>query len=288
MGGAAASSDLGEWFSPPLPAPIRGLVRARHAYRMPVPAGEWHVGMPQPYLPFIISLGPEHRIVDIRARRRHVVDSFVAGLGEHASLVGAEEFAGVQVDLTPVAARRLFGSVVADLGGSSAHVGELLGRDGVHLEERLRSAADWRSRIDIVDAWLVRRLAEPDDLAPELVHAWELLYRSGGLLPVGAVARSVGWSERHLRRRFTAAFGVGPKVAARVVRLDRAWRSIEPGADVNLAEVAATYGYADHAHLTNEVREMTGFTPTTLLAGHRAMLRAMVSGSSKPARAAAP
>ncbi|MDP8928596.1 MAG: hypothetical protein M3O70_08500, partial [Actinomycetota bacterium] len=32
-------------------------------------------------------------------------------------------------------------------------------------------------------------------------------------------------------------------------------------------KVVAAHGFADHAHFTNEIGEMTGFTPTTLLAG---------------------
>lgn len=271
------------WVSPPCPPGLRGLVRSRHAYRMPVPAGTRHVAMPQPFLPLILSLGPEHHIRDPRDGSEVVVDSFVAGLTEATSLVGGPAFAGVQVDLSPIAARRLLGGAVADLRDHSVHVGDVLGPAAVELQDRLRATAGWHGRIALVDRWLQRRLGGPDDLAPELARAWRLLHTSGGRARIGAVAADVGWSARHLRRRFRAAFGLGPKAAARVVRLDRTWQVLRRDADADLASVAATHGYADQAHFANEVREMTGFTPTQLVDAQRGRLGALVADSSKPA-----
>jgi AraC-like DNA-binding protein len=41
-------------------------------------------------------------------------------------------------------------------------------------------------------------------------------------------------------------------------------------AGIALAEVAARTGYADQAHLTREVKELAGVSPTHLLPGRRA------------------
>lgn len=237
--------------------------------------------MPQPSLPLILSLGPDHQIVDPRNNRETVIDSFVGGLTEHAALVGGVTFAGTQIDLTPAGAWRMLGGAVADLGQETVHVAELFGRNARVLQERVRQAPDWAARIALVDTWLASRVTEGDGLAPELSRAWEVLFASDGRARIGAVARDIGWSPRHLSRRFSAAFGIGPKQAARIVRLDRAWTSIRAETSVDLAHVAVAHGYADQSHFTNEVREMTGFTPTTLIAGQRDLLSSMVSDSSK-------
>lgn len=77
---------------------------------------------------------------------------------------------------------------------------------------------------------------------------------------IETLADDLGVSERHLRRRFHAAVGYGPKTLQRVLRLRAALRSGER----DLALVAADAGYADQAHLTRECRRLTGLTPGEL------------------------
>ncbi|WP_340561650.1 helix-turn-helix transcriptional regulator [Streptomyces sp. GSL17-111] len=73
---------------------------------------------------------------------------------------------------------------------------------------------------------------------------------------VAEVARTAGLSERQLHRRSLDAFGYGPKMLARILRLQRALARARAGTP--LAEVAALTGYADQAHLTREARALTG------------------------------
>ena len=81
---------------------------------------------------------------------------------------------------------------------------------------------------------------------------------------VRALAGSVGLSERQLYRRCLDAFGYGPKMLDRVLRLNLALDRARTG--LSLAEVAARTGYADQAHFTREVKALTGMPPRTLLA----------------------
>jgi AraC-like DNA-binding protein len=87
------------------------------------------------------------------------------------------------------------------------------------------------------------------------------LLRSG--TRVGAIADAVDLSERQLHRRCLAAFGYGPKVLDRVLRFDRALRLARSG--VALADVAYQVGFADQAHLSREVKTLSGATVTTLV-----------------------
>ena len=59
-----------------------------------------------------------------------------------------------------------------------------------------------------------------------------------------------------LHRRSLAAFGYGPKMLDRVLRLQRALGLARSG--VPFATTAATAGYADQAHLSREVRSLAG------------------------------
>ena len=77
--------------------------------------------------------------------------------------------------------------------------------------------------------------------------------------PVAVTADLLGMSARQLHRRCLPVFGYGPRHLARVLRLGRALAT-----SGHLAEVAHACGYADQAHLSREVRDLTGTTPTRL------------------------
>jgi AraC-like DNA-binding protein len=80
---------------------------------------------------------------------------------------------------------------------------------------------------------------------------------------VEQVAHALGVSPRQLLRRSLSAFGYGPKILARVLRLQRAVALARGG--MALAEVAASVGYADQAHLTRDTTALAGVPPTALL-----------------------
>ncbi|MGH2945694.1 MAG: helix-turn-helix domain-containing protein, partial [Solirubrobacteraceae bacterium] len=78
---------------------------------------------------------------------------------------------------------------------------------------------------------------------------------------VANVAAELGVSERQLHRRMLTAVGYGPKVLARVARL----RRLVALTDESLASRAFEAGYASQAHMSDEVRRLTGTTPVRFL-----------------------
>jgi AraC-like DNA-binding protein len=78
---------------------------------------------------------------------------------------------------------------------------------------------------------------------------------------VATMAEHLGYSPRQLHRRCLPVFGYGPRRLSRILRLGRALDQARLG--VPLAQVAATCGYADQAHFSREVRDLTGSTPAS-------------------------
>ncbi|MDA0566527.1 AraC family transcriptional regulator [Streptomonospora sp. S1-112] len=138
-------------------------------------------------------------------------------------------------------------------------------------------------RVELEDVWPageVRRIAEKaGESGPGAVLealAAERLREAGGVDPVmaavaghlargasvAAVAEATGLDTRRLHRKSTAAFGYGPKTLARILRFTRALEAARAG--TAYAEVAATTGYADQAHLSREVRALAGVPLGTL------------------------
>ncbi len=111
----------------------------------------------------------------------------------------------------------------------------------------------------MLKAWVVER-ATRCDLNPD---GPRVLAMAEAGTSVAVMADRLGLSTRQLHRRCLPAFGYGPKRLARVMRFGRALEEIRRGTP--LAQVAASCGYADQAHLSREVLALAGTTPTGLL-----------------------
>ena len=93
---------------------------------------------------------------------------------------------------------------------------------------------------------------------------------------VATIAPAIGLSTRQLQRRALDAFGYGPKLLARILRLGDALTLARRG--VPLAAVAAECGYTDQAHLANDVRSLAGATLGQLGLGARPQPEASAAG----------
>lgn len=259
---------------PHVPHPaLRPFVAAVVGYRHEgLPPGV-HRGLPSPYLTLILTVDEPLHIAahaDPTQTPDHY-DALIGGLHTRPALIAHEgrQF-GVQVSLTPLGCRALFGLPAGALAAVDCHLDDVLGAAGRELTERFRAAPGWAGRFAAIEQVL---LEMADDrvahVLPEIREAWRLTTASAGRLRVEEIARRVGWSDRHLLQRFRDETGLAPKEAARVARFDRARRAlaarVAAGGSPDLAGLAADSGYADQAHLTREWRDFTGLPPTRWL-----------------------
>jgi AraC-like DNA-binding protein len=249
--------------------PLAALIDRYVGYRMTGFPPGLHRGLPSRHLTLIVSVGPPIDVVaqtdPTQSPRRY--GCVVGGLQASPALIahdGHQE--GVAIELTPLGCRALFGMPARALWNTSLELDEIAGPAGRELWERLQEAAGWGERFAAVDDVLCRLLRD-DSLEPALRRAWQLLIASAGAAPVGELARTIGWTPEHLARRFAGEFGLSPKLAARVVRFDRARRLLREGSgSVSIAQVAVACGYYDQAHLTRDFVELAGRPPGRLLA----------------------
>jgi AraC-like DNA-binding protein len=240
-------------------ARLRGSVWSYTGYVERAAAPMRRLEVPFAGIPVILSLGPSLLVDGVRHR------SFVAGLDDTPTVTEyAGEQRGIQVDLTPLAARRLLGLPMAELARRVVPVEDVLGDE--RLVERLQDAPDWQARFALLDAVLLRRLRAAAPVAPQLEHAWARLRASGGAVEIATLAAEVGWSRRHLAARFGAEVGLPPKTVARILRFERVTRTVRASGGRGLADVAYACGYADQSHLNRDFRAFAGTTPTDFAA----------------------
>lgn len=96
----------------------------------------------------------------------------------------------------------------------------------------------------------------------EVGHALAALTRGAR---VQEVADEVGFSRRRLSTLVRGECGLAPKEFQRIARFRASRQALAARPRARLAEVAATTGYSDQAHLTREWTALAGCTPTTWL-----------------------
>jgi methylphosphotriester-DNA--protein-cysteine methyltransferase len=108
---------------------------------------------------------------------------------------------------------------------------------------------------------LLARLDPPREPGAQVREAVRLIRATRGRVKVQWLAEQVNLSISQLERSFTSHVGVGPKLLARQTRVCALAAEAMTLASPSWALLAASYGYADQAHLAREFRELTGLTP---------------------------
>jgi AraC-like DNA-binding protein len=249
-----------------LPAPpLRPFVDRYVGYRLAGYLPGVHRGLPSRHMTFIASVGLGIDVVSQTdaAQTPATYGCVVSGLQASSALIAHDGYQeGVAIEVTPLASRALFGAPARALWNTSLECADVAGPAGRELWERLQGVQGWAARFAVCDEVLTR-LVEPDVIvASELRHAWQVLVGSEGTAAIGELAASVGWSRQYFARRFGDEFGLGPKLAARVVRFERARRMLQSTPSfVTIASVAAACGYYDQSHLDRDFAELAGCSP---------------------------
>ena len=252
--------------------PLRRLVGTYVGYRQEGIDQRLHRGLPSRHLTIVLSLDRPLDIAALPGPAGTPGSFWALAGGLHAGPVmirhdGAQH--GVHIELTPMGARTLLGLPAGVLASTVVDLSEVLGPAAVELMDRLHGAPGWSERFAIIDAILIRALREVAAPPAEVAEAWRRIVTSDGSVGVAALAGEVGWSRRHLSEQFRSELGLAPKVAARVLRFERACRLLRsgpPGRRPALADLAAACDYYDQGHLNREWRELAGCSPGTWIA----------------------
>lgn len=269
MGDDADHDPLWDFVS--APARLAPGISSMVGYRALEAPESLHRGLPSSRLTFIIALddGVEAASTADALRCASPQPVIIGGLHTSASYVRQRATqAGVQIAMHPLAARAVLGLPAAELPVEDFDGESVLGRWSVELHEQLREADSWGARFHLVADRLIRRHGDLDvRLRPELLHAWDLLERSDGRMPVGELASAVGLSTRHLGTLFHQELGRSPKQVAGLMRFENASTSlaqqVRQRGSADLARVAADSGFSDQAHLTREFTRYAGAGPSS-------------------------
>ncbi|AXK36762.1 AraC family transcriptional regulator [Streptomyces armeniacus] len=275
--GATAGTDTYAFVR--APRLLGGLVPSAVGYHVEdQPQGGLHRGLPSPYLTLIFSL---HEPVvagetpeQARGPEAYSADIVLGGLHQRPAFVRRPRHeAGIQLAVHPLAARTLTGMPAAELYTLTEDAADVLGGHAALVRERLCELGGWHERFTVLTDYLRARTEDHErrtGVRPEVAEAWRWMawHRGGGSMD--GLAAHVALSPRQLSTLFRRELGIGPKQASRLMRFEHARqriaRTLQRGAPLDLADVAAHCGFYDHSHLVRDFHQYTGLSPTAWIA----------------------
>lgn len=109
--------------------------------------------------------------------------------------------------------------------------------------------------------WLTEHL-DPPDAGGLLANAMEdLIAGDRSIVRTGTIAHHLGISARGVQRLARRYVGLTPLAMIRRYRLQEAAQRLREDPTLRIAQVAADLGYADHAHLSADFRDVLGLAP---------------------------
>ncbi len=223
-----------------------------------------HAGL---HVVIILELEPRLRVYEPGSSAQHAVypGGFVAGLGDHYTRTEHDGFqTGIQLNLHPLGARRLFDLPMHELRGKTVAFADLVPGQRLLCDE-LAELRGWDARFERVERFLLERFADTEcDRA--VTWAAQRIAADGGGTDLAQLARELGYSHKHMISRFHDQLGVPPKVWARLQRFDRLRRELlRAGGRRSWAELAQACGYYDQSHMSRDIKQFTGESPRAML-----------------------
>lgn len=166
--------------------------------------------------------------------------------------------------LQPGVARLLVSGPMRALIGGSVPLDELRVTDAAAMTHDVRvavAAGDDAAARASFEAWLVGQHLELDEDARLVRRVVELAEEDRSILRADDLADASGIGLRSLQRLLREQLGLTPKWLIRRYRMQEA-AAVLAGPDAPaLADLAASVGFADQAHLSREFRAVIGETP---------------------------
>jgi len=172
----------------------------------------------------------------------------------------------IGVIIRPEAAYRLVDVPHDQLTNRTLDAEDVFGAAARRWQEELANLPTMEARVSAIQRVLCTWLARRDRRERAFEWAVRHLARHEGRVRIEALARELGWSRRHLERRFRQRLGVGPKSLAGILRFHAVYKCLR-GASGSYGRLIQAH-YYDQSHFLKDFRRYTGLTPRSYADEH--------------------
>jgi AraC-like DNA-binding protein len=150
---------------------------------------------------------------------------------------------------------------VSTLTDRTVPAAQVFGQSILRVAVQLRGLATPEAMASATSAYFRAHLPATDPHIEVCSGLVETIFDDRSILTVETLARRSGCSVRTLQRLFKVYVGASPKWVIRRYRLHEMLERFHSRDEFDGAQLALDLGYADQAHLINDFRKLTGYTP---------------------------
>ncbi len=135
------------------------------------------------------------------------------------------------------------------------------GSEFADLRERLIEEKNIETRFRLVEGFMLRKFGSKLDINPCVEFAVNEMTLNPDRLSIGRMNEKIGYSQKHFTEMFRRNIGVTPKSYLKIMRFQKAIRTIDAADNVEWDMIAQDCGFYDQAHFINDFKHFSGFTP---------------------------
>ncbi len=202
--------------------------------------------------------------VDFTDSNKSVSNIPVALIGQALSVTNRHihgHFMVVQILFQPGGLFRLTGMPSSGINDAYIEADTVFSREVHWVNEAFFHARNYTGIVQIADGFIgkLTRKAAKDSHPIDTVCQWMLMNPSVSL---DLLAQKSFLSVKQFERKFQERTGVNPKLFARLVRFDRAFREKNLNPHRDWRNIAFDCNYYDYQHLVRDYKDFTGLKPT--------------------------
>lgn len=135
------------------------------------------------------------------------------------------------------------------------------GNDFAFMREQLLSEKLVERRFILLESFLLTKFRSRLDLDPCVAYAVGEMIERPDALSIAKMSLKIGYSQKHFTEMFRKRIGVTPKAYLKIMRFQKAVRTIDAAEAIDWNSVALDCGFYDQAHFINDFKHFSGFTP---------------------------
>lgn len=202
--------------------------------------------------------------VDFTTSPKSVSNIPVALVGQALSVTNRfihGHFMVVQILFQPGGLYRLTGMPSSEINDTYMEADRVFSKDVHWVNEAFFHARNYQEIVQIANAFMenLAHRAIKDSHPMDNVCRWML---TNPMLSLDGLAKQAFLSTKQFERKFTERTGVNPKLFARLVRFDRAFREKNKYPHRLWQTIAFDSNYYDYQHLVRDYKDFTGLKPT--------------------------
>ena len=167
------------------------------------------------------------------------------------------------VKIYPWAAHLLFSFDLADCIDQNLKLGQVFGKEGQFLEDRILEARCHEKQVEMLQELLIAKLRQINGTTNDLLtRATTLLFATHGQIKMKELASQAHSSPRSIQRTFRQHYGITPKQFSNQLRIRNFASQLSRHRNLSMTELALRCGYFDQAHFNHEFKSITKVTPS--------------------------